>query len=817
MVALRPSATVPPGTPDSGWWGTQESKALQKKVGQHLRAGDFPAAEADFNECLGHARQRHDRVAEARCLSGIAGTYTARFEYENAFQYYVQARDVAAASGDRLDLGAVEFNLSGLFRQTADDVSALRAAEAAESAIQGLPKVYYEPQLLWQLGALHELRGDQPGAPWLEQGIAAAQAGEGADPSLVAVEARIWDVLGEGRLTQHDLDRAGSAYLEAYRLRRFFWKRDLGYSYAHLGALDLARAEAEPVRAASLLADAERLTLRAMQQPVTLPAYSLRYQLGRIRLAQGNRRAALEDLGVATDSAMEWLAGVPAALGSLDKASGSISDVFGTFVDAAAAYGLDTGDRSWTEQSFQAVETARAVNPRTSQQLADLWRSRLPASFWATLDKLRAEEAGLLRSGARESPVSEGLKLKLTELEAQAGLGFLPTITENFRNSDSLNLFRRGLRDSEVFLSFALGERQSFLWVATKDTLETYRLPAREQIRTLVREFRGAVENGHAETGALGRHLYEMLFGQLHQEEVGRSEWLLSLDDELFRLPFAALVPGGPVSSKNAAREEDGKLAYLAEKHSLQVVPGAALLRSGAAPRSAGATGALTSGSFLGVGDPIYNTADPRWTGTQAWFRPASTATAEWAGQYNRLPGSGREVEACARAWGQTQDSTLLEGANARAQLFQEELHNPHAVIHLATHVLMPQDETEEASLLFGLNPQGQAESLRSAEVGLLHVPGALVVMTGCSTAGGPQAGVGLAGLARAWSLAGARAVVATEWPVKDSNGQMLAQFYKYFRESPPAEALRKTQTDEIRKGAPPASWAAYQVFGDIP
>jgi CHAT domain-containing protein len=45
----------------------------------------------------------------------------------------------------------------------------------------------------------------------------------------------------------------------------------------------------------------------------------------------------------------------------------------------------------------------------------------------------------------------------------------------------------------------------------------------------------------------------------------------------------------------------------------------------------------------------------------------------------------------------------------------------------------------------------------------------------------------------------------------------MLARFYKYFREAPPAEALRKTQMDEIRKGAPPASWAAYQVFGDIP
>jgi CHAT domain-containing protein len=136
-------------------------------------------------------------------------------------------------------------------------------------------------------------------------------------------------------------------------------------------------------------------------------------------------------------------------------------------------------------------------------------------------------------------------------------------------------------------------------------------------------------------------------------------------------------------------------------------------------------------------------------------------------------------------------------------------------VIHLATHVLMPEGPLDQAALVFSLDSHGQPENLTETDIGLLSVPGALVVMTGCSTAGGPQSGVGLAGLARAWRLAGASAVVATQWPVKDFSGQMLAGFYKYFRDLPPAEALRNSQIDEIRAGAPPASWAAYQVFGD--
>jgi CHAT domain-containing protein len=804
MVVLRPSATVPPGTPASGWWGTPESKALQKNVGQHLRSGNFAAAEADFEVCLAGARQWHDPVSESRCLSGIAGTHTARFEYEKAFDVYLQARDVAAASGDRVDLGAVDFNLSSLFLQTSDDASALRSAEAAQAAIEGLPHVYYQPQLLWQLGALHQLREDQPGAPWLEQAIEAARAGEAGDKSLVAVEARIWDALGEEYMAARDLDRAERAYLEAYRLRRLspqheLGRRDLGFSYARLGALKLARAEAlarTEAEPQALLDDAERLTLRAMEQPVTLPVFSLRYQLGRIRLAQGKRRAALDDLGAAADAALAWLEGVPAALSSLDKASGSISDVFATFVETAAAYGLDTGDQAWIEQSFEAAEVGRAVNPRTSQGMSEVWRTRLPPSFWATLDKLRSVEASLIRSGARKSLASEQLKLELTEMEARAGLGFIPTNTENFHNRNSLNHFQQGIDESEVLLSFALGEQQGFLWVVTKGSLKTYRLAPREQIRAAIREFREAVEDGRTEAETLGRHLYTMLFGQLSPEEADRPKWRLSLDDELYRLPFAALVPTA-VSGKAS-----GKVVYLAEQHSFQIMSGEA------GPRSTPA-----AETFLGVGDPIYNTADARWAGGPgSWFRMVRN---EAAGQHNRLPGSGREVEACARAWGDAAASTVLEGAGAQAQRFEQELRRPHAVIHLATHVVMPPGQLEQASLLFSLDGQGQAGSLSSADVGLLHVPGALVVMTGCSTAGGPRTGVGLAGLARAWRLAGASAVVATQWPVKDASGEMLAQFYRYFRGSPAAEALQRSQKDEIRKGTSPALWAAYQVFGD--
>ena len=178
----------------------------------------------------------------------------------------------------------------------------------------------------------------------------------------------------------------------------------------------------------------------------------------------------------------------------------------------------------------------------------------------------------------------------------------------------------------------------------------------------------------------------------------------------------------------------------------------------------------------------------------------------------NRLPGSGREVELSASGWPR---STLLEGSSARKNRFLDALALAPAVIHLATHILTPSG-TNEAFVAFGLGPERRPELLGTSEVATLRVPGSLVVMTGCASASGDlRSGVGLENLARAWTVAGASAVVATSWPVKDSNGELLASFYKYLHSGSAAEALRRSQVDMIHSGnssSAAASWASYQI-----
>jgi CHAT domain-containing protein len=800
-VVAWPAASIRTGSPDSGWWGTEEALALRQAARAPTLKGDFAESERIYQRGADLAVQRHDRVARAWFLSGVADSRFARFDYRGALAAYFQAKGLAEQARDRMSLGAIDLNLSSLYQQMWDFDSARRSAEQAQEIIQGLAKVYYRPQLLLQLG---RLRGDSSSIPLYREGIEAARVPVGKIPApQTPVEAQGWDLLGEALLATGDMEGAGRAAQNALALRRQFAPRDVGISYWRLGALRLRERS---------FAEAESFTRRAMQEPVGPPRYLLQYQLGRILLEQGRMPEALLAMETAIGQAQRWRVGIAPALPSLDGSTTELgARIFDGFVEAAANYGIQNQDQRWIAESFQAAELNRALNFQgspASEQRA------LPLEYRETLSKLQAEETRLLQSGDRESTSSGRLQMRLTEMEGQAGLSSSLIQDENFPSSDSLTHFRQRLRDSEILLSFGLGARESFLWAVTRESLHVYRLPAADRIRSVVRESREAIESGATGGGTarrtgiedIGGRLYTMLFGRLQAQEASKSAWLLSPEDALLELPFAALVPG---------RSGAGRM-FLAERHSLQVIAGA-LLPEGRLH------GPLNG--FLSVGDPIYNFADPRWKsplpamgGLQWWWAGFMSGTRS---QLNRLPGSRREVESSAAAWGPGTRTIVLEGAEASREKFIASLSPPPQVIHLATHAVT-QASGREAYLVFGLGANGHLEILSTTAIQTLQVPGSVVVMTGCATAPSDvKTGLGLAGLVRAWTMAGASAVVATEWAVGDNTGTLLSSFYKHLQETPNdvAEALRLAQVEMIHSEAhgtaqvAPASWAAYQVF----
>ena len=510
-------------------------------------------------------------------------------------------------------------------------------------------------------------------------------------------------------------------------------------------------------------------------------------------MAMGDRAGGLADLRDAVQLSSRWRQEVLPASSSLTAANEMLDRlVFSSFIEEAAREALRTGNQRWAEEGFEAVELNRAASLRRSRELAEAWHRRVPAEYWDTLAKLRGIEGG-----------SSRLRLELAEMEAKAGLGFPAKNSEIFYDQSSLIHFQSGLGRSEVLLSFYLGDRESYLWEVTRDTLRLHKIAAEGVIRIQVEKFKEAVQAGRAEAVESGEQLYKELFGELERQVAEKPTWLLSLEGNLFEVPFAALV----------TERKGGKVSYLVSKHSVQTIPGALLLST---RPDAG------TGGFLGVGDAIYNAADPRGEKRPVRFlnllNPFNAGT---EGQYGRLVGSAEELKTSAANWG-SPSTVLLEGSTARRDVFLGQLSNGPSIIHLATHVVYPPGKQpaskQEGLIAFGLGPKGRSEFLSTTDIASLRVPGAFVAMTGCGTGtGDPRPGAGLLGLTRAWQMAGASAVLATSWRVRDSGGELFGSFYKHLRQVPPAEALRLSQIEMLESGtwrALPAYWAPYQITG---
>ena len=797
-------------------------------------SGDLRSAERVYQQGVEEAIRRGDKLAEVRFLISVGGCRLLRTEYRSALASFLAARERAAAIHDTIDLGAISGNLSSIYLQMWDIPSAQRAAEDGLETSTDVPDAYFLPQLLLQVGRIHALQKDgQAESFYLRSMEAARRSGNRQN------EAQSWDLLGDEQFARDDIAGAEKSYLGAYHLRLATKSADLGFSYGRLGALRLAQRR---------LQEADQFTELAIQSVRSgkpgWPDYLMRHQRGSIRLARGAVNAALDDFSEAIESSAAERLNVLPSRSALTAANTGFEDkIYRSFIELAADQAVRTKRATGASQAFQALELNRAASLREGLALADIWREKLPPEYWEAVGRLEAAQSKSLQTGKMDPSITS-LRLKITEMEAAVALSFAVKKPENFRIQSSLNHFQTGLGESEIFLTFLLGRDSSYLWAVSRDSLHVYRLAPERTIAAHVAAFREALlarperegpvhagienadfrtrpaslasasaESAGAGTRAAerqGSRLYEDLFGSLNRNERRKKHWLLSLEGVLFEVPFAALVE----------REEGGQTVYMVEKHSIQAVPGALMLDDVA--RSA-----KSSGLFLGVGDPVYNTADARWK-TAAGARPggaAGTSTANAAEQLTRLAASGDEIHASAVSWQRHSGTArLLEGFDAGRDIFLRELPKGPSVIHLATHVLFSptlssESTREQAFVALSMPRDARSEGpqyLTTARISTLHVPGALIVMTGCATGtGDARSGAGLLGLTRAWLMAGASGVLSTAWPVEDSTGEIFSRFYQYYPAASAAEALRRSQVEMLHRIAP-SQWASYQLTGGL-
>jgi CHAT domain-containing protein/tetratricopeptide (TPR) repeat protein len=763
-------------------------------------AGRYADAAKTFDEISGRAALSHNLRISASARADVGAVQFTTYQYRAALASFLSARHLAEASGDAATLAMIDANLASLYTEMGDYDEAARWMQGVLGRMNGKEARAHLAQVQIQLGTLRFRQKRRPEALVLfRQGIAAAATA--GDWNLYSIG---WNRVGEEYMKAGFLDLAEGPLLEAYRVRKLR-NLPLDTSYRNLGRLRLEQGD---LQGASVLLDrAIELSGRA-NGPI--PAWYAYHYRGCLRLAQGRTRDALADLRVAVRLARAWRWSAPPDDAMRRGAEGWLDMVYSALTDAGNRLYMKTRDPELMRETFEAVEENRANSLRVLVEGRGDAAADLQPAYWDAASILQRAEVTALRS---PTPASEeavrSARANVVQIEASSTSGS-PVAAE-----DLLRSVRASLDRDTAVISFHVGDGVSWMWAVDANGIALYPLPPRGTLKPLITAAAAAIRDGDGASTA-GATLYKTLFSSLAPRFQHKSRWLLALDDALFDVPFAAL----PVPSQGRS----AKAQFLVERRITEIIPSVAYWlawgNSPAPQREAGQSARL----FLGIGDPIYNSADARLPKPARGAKRASplellaAPLSPLALPLPRLVASAAELEACARAWNGNQ--VLLEGSNASRIALEEQLRRHPDVLHFATHFVPSGGAEPQTTIALSLTDEGVVDSLRPAEIARWRIGAQLVVLSGCnSAAGAVLPGTGLLGLNRAWLAAGAHSVISSHWAVPDESGSLFASLYRNFSAGgvSAAQALRAAQLEMLRSAdwrARPRYWGAYFAMG---
>lgn len=761
-------------------------------------AGHYVDAARSFNEAARRAHELHDLHWEAKSRAYVGTSQLFNFQYGAALETIEAAVALAKRGEDYEVAGSSENNISSIYAQLGDfEISRQKLVEA----IHDLQRTDHVDMLAMAYFALsyQEIRfgAIDNGIQYSKQAIEAAQKAK--RPDLVAAA---WDIRGAALLLTHHLDEADRSMQKAVDLYQRDGKDIPSVTLEHVAELKWKQKQNE-----AALGYIQRAFANADSSFKTSPQYYPLSVQAEILRDLGRTDEALDAYRKAINSANRWrLFTLPGDTTNIQTVR-ELNNTYQSFAEFAAGLSLQRRSEALAREALQALAGNRAASLREQLALEMGRNQTLPPEYLAKLGELQSVQARVTLSGDATSQATlTELENEIAELETKMGLRAQKKSLslENNQARNSLRDIQSGLRPTEALLSFCLGERQSFLWAVTREAMNLYRLPAAGEIGEVAQALRDGIERRRNFASA-ARNLSNDLFSQLDAKFWRKPDWLIVGDGALLdRVPFAALPT------------RFGEIGELVKEHTIRLLPSELLML-------ARTTDAAES-RFVGIADPVYNLADSRRPQQTVWLNTASSRESSALG---RLPGSQREVRSSAKYSGMAR-SDLLIGTDANLAALTAALSQHPSIIHFAVHVVSPPGHPEQAALALSLGKDNIPELLTREKIASLRVPDSLVVLSGCSSGQGETApSAGLIGLSRAWLLAGASAVVVSNWPTPDDSGRFFAIFYSQLSSSLSgahgdslakrvAGALQQAQLQIQRYGgygSAPAFWAAYSII----
>lgn len=390
--------------------------------------------------------------------------------------------------------------------------------------------------------------------------------------------------------------------------------------------------------------------------------------------------------------------------------------------------------------------------------------------------------------------------------DAQASAGTSPLLSPLDYDGVRRRLGGRAL------LSYVLGEKRSYVFLATEKELRCAVLPPAKEIEAKVDSYLrflqiAAGREFHGERA--GELLYRILLGPIIKDAaVLPRRFIIVPDGRLFYLPFETLVRSGADGGEQgkgpggSGRERGGTWPdFWTATAEISYASSASQALSG----SPWQLGARRPTSLLAIGDSDGIRCDNRSRKLKRFFSPL----AHVKGEIKALAGS--------YPWGR---ATVLIDKEAGERRVKAELSAGFDIVHVAAHGIIDDNDWWRSALLLRPEPDlGEDGFLTALEIADLDLPAHLVVLSGCGTgAGALVRGEGIKGLSGAFLRAGADSLLVSLWNVDDrATAVFMEKFYGFLAEGdPPARAAARAKVSMILSGQRnPFYWASFVLIGD--
>lgn len=415
----------------------------------------------------------------------------------------------------------------------------------------------------------------------------------------------------------------------------------------------------------------------------------------------------------------------------------------------------------------------------------------------------------------------------------------------------------RALLDADEGLLFIVPAADAtYLFAVTRDDFAWFRSADlnRDRIDVLVKSLLAGVAPPELDKDkpavtfdlAAAHELYRGLVAPADALLAGRKTLMVIAPDSLGTIPLNLLV----TDAAAAANPRSGK-GWLIDRQALLALPSVATLYSlrclsrvkaraacvgaGAAANGAPSGAASSAVTLVAVGAPdlLGEPASGRGLSLMKSLFLDNQADTEMLRALPRLPGAQVELEQLRTAFGPR--ALIREGKEATESFVRTSAQVRSArYLLFSTHGLLASQGGVSGQPGLVLTPPaaGSASALddgylSAAEAATLDLSADIVALSACNTAGGSNARFGtegLAGLARGFFYAGARALLVSHWDVDDTaTAALMSQTFRAMdadAAADHAQALRAAMRSmRINPSRPywskPRYWAAFSLLGD--